>query len=322
MRLLRIATMVIFVLLGAAAVFGYGYIQNIIQTPRMLNGDVFLLIKSGDSLNKIAAELKQNGLLDKEWQFILYSKINKIYPRVKAGEYKINGSVSLSDIAEILTSGKVYQRKITFAEGLTMREIADSLYANEYLTGDFELPEEGVFLPETYVFSRDDERRQIINRGKKDMADFLQQAWDERADDLPLKTKEELLVLASIIEKETGVAEERPQIASVFVNRLRRGMLLQTDPTVIYALTLGKRDLGRLLTRKDLETDSPYNTYKYAGLPPLPICNPGKASITAAAHPDKTPYLYFVASGSGGHNFARTLEEHNKNVQKWRRLSK
>ena len=150
----------------------------------------------------------------------------------------------------------------------------------------------------------------------------MQQAWDERDADLPLKNKEEMLILASIVEKETGVASERPQVASVFINRLRKGMLLQTDPTVIYALTQGKTDLRRKLTLKDLETDNPYNTYKYAGLPPTPICNPGKAAIMAVAHPDKTPYLYFVASGNGGHNFARTLAEHNDNVRQWRRLNK
>ena len=154
------------------------------------------------------------------------------------------------------------------------------------------------------------------------MQNVLEQAWQERDQNLPLQSKEELLILASIVEKETGIGMERAQVASVFVNRLRLGMLLQTDPTVIYALTNGKEDLNRPLTRKDLSIDSPYNTYKYAGLPPTPICNPGKDAIYAAAHPSETPYLYFVASGNGGHNFAATLSEHNENVRKWRELNK
>ena len=224
----------------------------------------------------------------------------------------------MEKLADILASGKVYLRKITFAEGLTSREIADILYQNEILEGDFELPPEGSFLPETYTFSRGDTRQSIINQGVAAMNKVLEQAWQEKDADLPLKNKEEMLILASIVEKETGVAAERPQVASVFVNRLKKGMLLQTDPTVIYALTLGKSDLGRDLRSKDLSVDSPYNTYKYAGLPPTPICSPGKAAIMAVAHPDKTPYLYFVASGTGGHNFARTLQEHNVNVRKWR----
>ena len=234
----------------------------------------------------------------------------------------IEGDISLEQLADLLASGKVYLRKITFAEGLTSREIADILYNNDLLEGDFEIPDEGEFLPETYTFSRGESRQKIIDQGKSAMQKVLQEAWNGKDSDLPLKNKEELLVLASIIEKETGVAAERPQVASVFVNRLRKGMLLQTDPTVIYAITKGQEELKRPLTYRDLAIDSPYNTYKYAGLPPKPICNPGAAAIMAAAHPDKTSYLYFVASGNGGHNFARTLAEHNANVHKWRTLKK
>jgi len=221
-----------------------------------------------------------------------------------------------------LASGKLHWRKITFAEGLTSREISELLYDNELLDGDFTPFKEGDFLPETYIFSRGEKRQKIVNQGKDALQKVLQKAWNERDTDLPLKNKEEMLILASIVEKETGIAGERPQVASVFINRLRKGMLLQTDPTVIYAITHGKYDLNRPLMRKDLEIDDQYNTYKYAGLPPTPICNPGAASIMAVAHPDKTPYLYFVASGNGGHNFARSLSEHNANVNKWRRLNK
>ena len=177
-------------------------------------------------------------------------------------------------------------------------------------------------MPETYTFSRSDSPKKIIAQAQKAMQDVLDQAWNERDKNLPLQSKYELLILASIVEKETGIGMERAQVASVFENRLRLGMLLQTDPTVIYAVTGGKEELNRSLTRKDLAIDSPYNTYKYAGLPPTPICNPGKEAIFAAAHPAETNYLYFVASGSGGHNFATTLSEHNENVRKWRELKK
>lgn len=307
-----------FFILGFAAVLLYFYVLNILQTPITVDSPKLVQIESGASLAKIARTLRQNGLIEKDFYFILYSKINKIYPKIKAGEYLIAEDVTLEKLADILASGKVYLRKITFAEGLNAREIADILYQNEILEGDFELPPEGSFLPETYTFSRGDTRQSIINQGVAAMNKVLEQAWQEKDADLPLKNKEEMLILASIVEKETGVAAERPQVASVFVNRLKKGMLLQTDPTVIYALTLGKSDLGRDLRSKDLAVDSLYNTYKYAGLPPTPICSPGKAAIMAVAHPDKTPYLYFVASGTGGHNFARTLQEHNANVRKWR----
>ena len=304
---------------GLTAALLYAYVLNILKTSMLVSEPKIVQIKSGESLKNIAYILQKNGLIQKDWQFILYSKINKIYPKIKAGEYLFEHDVTLGDVAQILSGGKVYLRKITFAEGLTAREISDLLYQNEMLEDDFESLKEGEFLPETYTFSRGDKRQRIVLQGKTAMQQILQQAWDERDADLPLRNKEELLVLASIVEKETGLAEERPQVASVFVNRLKKGMLLQTDPTVIYALTKGERDLGRSLTRGDLAVDSPFNTYRYAGLPPTPICSPGKESIMAAAHPDKTPYLYFVASGTGGHNFARTLSEHNANVRKWRR---
>ena len=304
--------------IGLATALFYGYVMNVLQTSMSVDEPKIIQIKSGESLKNIARILQDNGLVAKDWQFILYSKINKIYPKIKAGEYLFENDVKLEDVSQTLTSGKLYLRKMTFAEGLTAREIADILYQNDLLEGDFDALKEGEFLPETYTFSRGEERQKIAVQGKAAMQKVLQQAWDGRDADLPLKNKEELLILASIIEKETGVPEERPQVASVFVNRLKKEMLLQTDPTVIYAVTNGERDLGRALTRRDLAVDSPYNTYKYAGLPPAPICSPGAASIMAAAHPDKTPYLYFVASGTGGHNFARTLNEHNANVRKWR----
>lgn len=313
--------LLLILLMGSAAtVFLYDYAIN---QPLKISEDTLFLVNKGDSLNKIAQSLQDKKLVNDKYIFILFSKINRIYPQIKAGEYLFNGEFSVKQIAEKLSSGKVYLRKVTFPEGLTSTEIAKILHKENFLSKDeFAAPAEGSILPETYAYMRGDSPEKIIKQAQKAMQNVLEQAWQERDPNLPLQSKEELLILASIVEKETGIGMERAQVASVFVNRLRLGMLLQTDPTVIYALTNGKEDLNRQLTRKDLSIDSPYNTYKYAGLPPTPICNPGKDAIYAAAHPSETPYLYFVASGNGGHNFATTLSEHNENVRKWRELNK
>lgn len=305
---------------GTAMAFLFDYFVNLSQPVAK---DVLFLVQKGDSLNKIAQSLEEQKLINNKYLFILYLKINRLYPQIKAGEYLIDKNVSIVQVAEKLKSGKVYLRKITFPEGLTSVEIAGLLQDDEFLAReDFEIPQEGSILPETYTFIRGDSPKKVLAQAQKSMTEVLEQAWNERAENLPLKSKEELLILASIVEKETGVGSERAQVAAVFVNRLRLGMLLQTDPTVIYAITKGKEELNRPLTRKDLAIDSPYNTYKYAGLPPAPICNPGKEAIFAAAHPVNSEYLYFVASGTGGHNFAATLSEHNENVRKWRALNK
>ena len=313
--------LLLILLMGSAAtVFLYDYAIN---QPLKISEDTLFLVNKGDSLNKIAQSLQDKKLVNDKYIFILFSKINRIYPQIKAGEYLFNGEFSIKQTAEKLSSGKVYLRKVTFPEGLTSTEIAKILHKENFLSKDeFAAPAEGSILPETYTYMRGDSPDKIIKQAQKAMQNVLEQAWQERDQNLPLQSKEELLILASIVEKETGIGMERAQVASVFVNRLRLGMLLQTDPTVIYALTNGKEDLNRPLTRKDLSVDSPYNTYKYAGLPPTPICNPGKDAIYAAAHPSETPYLYFVASGNGGHNFATTLSEHNENVRKWRELNK
>ena len=313
--------LLLILLMGSAAtVFLYDYAIN---QPLKIYEDTLFLVNKGDSLNKIAQSLQDKKLINDKYIFILFSKINRIYPQIKAGEYLFNGEFSVKQTAEKLSSGKVYLRKVTFPEGLTSTEIAKILHKENFLSKDeFAAPAEGSILPETYTYMRGDSPEKIIKQAQKAMQNVLEQAWRERDQNLPLQSKEELLILASIVEKETGIGMERAQVASVFVNRLRLGMLLQTDPTVIYALTNGKEDLNRPLTRKDLSIDSPYNTYKYAGLPPTPICNPGKDAIYAAAHPSETPYLYFVASGNGGHNFAATLSEHNENVRKWRELNK
>ena len=242
---------------------------------------------------------------------------------LKAGEYQFFSHISMADVLKQMAKGEVLYRKLTLPEGLTTAQMLEIIANNEFLSGEISLiPQEGSLLPETYNFFRGDSRDSVIIQAQEAMQKSLDDAWAKRDETVPVKNPQELLILASIIEKETGVPGERGLVASVFVNRLRKGMRLQTDPTVIYALTEGKKDLGRLLTRKDLEVDSPYNTYKYYGLPPKPICNPGKASLEAAANPEVSSYLYFVADGTGGHRFANSLNEHNQNVSHWKKYQR
>ena len=227
----------------------------------------------------------------------------------------------------MLQEGDVFDRKITIVEGYTVQQIIKRLNARDDLTGKItKTPEEGTLLPNTYHFVKNEGRQDVIDRMASNMRVALDLAWQRKANNLPIKTKLEALTLASIVEKETAVAEERNRVAGVFINRLRKNMPLQTDPTVIYAITKGdikedgKGPLGRRILSKDLQYDSPYNTYKYSGLPPGPIANPGIDSIKATLNPEEHDYIFFVADGTGGHVFAKTLAEHNRNVAEWRKI--
>lgn len=210
--------------------------------------------------------------------------------------------------------------RVAMAEGVTSWQVVNALSSIDFLKGDVAVPAEGSLAPDSYEIRRGDTRASVIQRMQDAQSVLLAAAWESRAEGVPLKSAEELLVLASIIEKETGVAEERRQVASVFTNRLKQGMKLQTDPTVIYGVTKGEGVLGRGLRQSELRRETPWNTYVIAGLPPTPIANPGRASLEAAANPDQTEYIFFVADGTGGHAFAKTLQEHNRNVVKWRRI--
>lgn len=288
-----------------------------------LSDSVTVVIPRGANSRNVARVLTEAGVIDKPWLFRVVGRLNGLDKKIRAGEYEFVPRMSLLDALEKVTSGEVFYRKITFTEGMTTAQFLELVHNHPVLSGELtEEAEEGDLLPETYSFTYGDTKNSIIVRAKKAMAEVLAKAWEERASDLPLKSPRELLILASVVEKETGIDYERPQVASVFVNRLKKGMKLQTDPTVIYALTNGEQELGRPLLKKDLKTDSPYNTYKYYGLPPAPICNPGMEAIKAAANPADTNFLYFVASGDGGHNFAASLAEHNRNVKVWRQRSK
>lgn len=317
MKFLR-NTLFIFGLVSALIVF---QIKERIVSNGSLSQSVTVDIFKGVSSQKAAEILAENRVIDNPLLFRLFMKYRQAEGQIKAGEYLFEPHVSMEQVLDKLVRGDVLYHKVTIPEGYTMGQIVSLFASEELLSGVLEkMPEEGFILPETYTFQKGENRAEIIQKAEKAMQQKLEKIWENRDEGLPYQSMHDLLVMASIIEKETGVGDERSKVASVFVNRLRKGMLLQTDPTVIYALTGGREELGRPLLKKDLAVDNPYNTYKYAGLPPTAICNPGEASLYAAAHPAETDYLYFVANGSGGHNFAKTLGEHNRNVADWRKL--
>ena len=282
----------------------------------------YFLVKPGAQSDNLALALKQAGLIDKAWHYqaLHYWRQFSFTPDYmpKAGEYLIPAGASLEAIATIFHKGVPAQRRITLPEGLTSKEILARLDTAPGLKG--ELPEdvaEGSLYPDTYFYSYGMSKTQMVLRLQKKMEIELAEAWAERSDQLPYKTPQEALIMASIIEKETGISGERGLVASVFVNRLNKGMRLQSDPTVIYGI--GAADVKNyVITKSDLQALNAHNTYKIDGLPPTPISNPGRASLIAALNPSKSDFLYFVADGKGGHNFAKTLDAHNKNVRAYR----
>ncbi|MAF48747.1 MAG: endolytic transglycosylase MltG [Rhodospirillales bacterium] len=314
----------ILAVLAVIAVTGsgfFGYAKFSQPGPSLSNRAV--VIPNGLGVDAIAELLRSNGIIQYPVLLRIGARLYEPEAPLKAGEFTFPKGVSARRVLDILRHGKTVVRRLTVAEGLTTQEIRARLSATEGLRGA--LPAEfgeGEFLPETYHFSYGDSRKEIVRRMREAMARAIEKLWLRRAPDLPLNNPAEAVVLASIIEKETGLAEERARVAGVFINRLRRGMRLQSDPTVVYALTGGRGELGRRLTHADLKHPDPYNTYMHKGLPPGPIANPGLAALEAALNPAETGDLYFVADGKGGHIFARTLKAHNRNVRRWRRLQK
>lgn len=279
-----------------------------------------VLVEKGDSVTKIANRLKRDGFLNSVAVFKVAARLSGRSTSLKAGEYRLPAHASAKEILDILESGQTVVRRVTVPEGKTSRQIFDILMQTAGLAGELPPPPpNGLLLPETYVFSYGSPRSVIYDRMRSGMQKTLDDLWDSRDPDLPYTTREEALVMASIVEKETAIPAERPRIAGVFVNRLRKGMRLQTDPTVIYAVTNGTMELDRRLTHKDLRTEHPFNTYMKKGLPPAPICNPGRDSISAALRPLKTDEIYFVADGTGGHVFSKTFDEHRRNIANWKR---
>lgn len=314
-----------FSVLIVAGVVGLGVLgvaRQQITAPGPHEEPVEFQVAKGAKMVEVADNLAKSGVVSSAMMFRLAARYSGKERSIKFGDYEIPAKANMEEILELLASGGNVQYRVTIPEGMTAAMAVARLMAEEKLTGTIEVaPPEGSLFPDTWQFQRGEDRNAVIARMQAKMIRVLDDAWENRDPDSPLKTKAELLILASIIEKETRPAEHGT-VASVFINRLRRGMRLQTDPTVIYGLTGGEAPLGRGLTRSELRKKTPYNTYLIDGLPPTAIANPGEASIRAAAQPDETPYLYFVADGTGGHAFAETLQEHNRNVAAWRRIER
>ncbi len=322
-RLLNLVIAVLGALAIAAAAFAY-YLFASFTGAGPLPEDKIVVIPKGTGVSAIAQLLRDEGVIDNADIFKLGVRLFSKDKPLLAGEYVFPKATSPSAAMGIMIAGKSITHQLTIPEGLTVREVLDLVTAAALLDGPLPevKPAEGTLLPETYQFLRGESRAAVVERMSEAMRQAIAAEWPKRDPDLPLKSVEEAVVLASIVEKETSKADERARIAGVFYNRLRKGMPLQSDPTVIFAVTLGKSKLNRGLTYDDLKIDSPYNTYVVKGLPPGPIANPGLAAIQAVLRPMKHKELYFVADGTGGHAFARTLDEHNKNVAAWRKVQK
>ena len=293
------------------------------KNPGPLEKEVSIVIERGIGIDAISRKLHRVGVLERPIVLRVAARIFNNYKNLKAGEYEFTLGISPEGILNLLQSGKTVVRRVTLAEGLSTMEILLLLQNTEGLQGTvFPIPGEGSLLPETYHFSFGDNRQDIVQRMAIAMRGLVASLWLKRMPNLPLLTPDEAVVLASIVEKETALSSERSRVAAVFINRIRKGMRLQSDPTVIYGLTKGAGPLGRKLTRSDLKFSTSYNTYLIRGLPPSPISSPGSASLQAVMHPAQTDDLYFVADGQGGHLFAKSLKEHNRNVAQWRKMNK
>ncbi|MDB5575754.1 MAG: aminodeoxychorismate lyase [Bradyrhizobium sp.] len=317
-----IITVVLVVMIGAAAVYVYG--KQLIEAAGPLKEDKIVNIPPKAGKRDIADVLQREGVIDvNPWAFIGGVFALKASSELKPGEYSFHKNASLRDVIGTIVEGKVVQHSVTIAEGLTSEQILARLSDNDIFSGTVrEIPREGTLLPETYKFPRGTPRDQVIQRMQQTQKRVLAEIWERRNPDIPVKSPEQLVTLASIIEKETGRADERSRVAAVFVNRLRQKMKLQSDPTIIYGLVGGKGTLGRPIRRSEIQQPSPYNTYVVDGLPPGPIANPGRASLESAANPARTRDLFFVADGTGGHTFTETYDQHQKNVVKLRAIEK
>ena len=317
---LAVGVILLAVLLGGSLLWAY----RDFTAPGPLAESRTLVVPHGAGLRQIAQQLEEAGVIRSRYSFLLGTEIEGAGKPLKAGEYAFASLMSGREILHAIQAGRVVIHHLTVAEGLTTRQVLGLVTQADVLTGTLPdpAPPEGSLLPETYNYVWGDERADIVQRMRRAMETQLAEIWAGRDPDLPLADAQQALILASIVEKETALASERRRVAAVFLNRLKRGMRLQADPTVIYAATHGEAPLARSLTRADLEASDPFNTYTHDGLPPGPIANPGKATLEAVVHPAKSDDLYFVADGSGKHVFARTLEEHNRNVQRWREVQR
>ena len=322
-RYLLIALVVLPSLAGliAGGIFLYGKYRFEAAGP--LATPQIVMLSPGMGVRAIATRLEQAGVISDRRIFLAGIRLSKADASLKAGEYEIPAHASMASIMGILREGRSILHRITIPEGRTSEQAMLIVAADPVLVGDMPpTPPEGTLLPETYSFTRGTTRTEIVALMRKAASDLMAELWPARADNLPVKTPEEAIILASIVEKETGVASERPRVAAVFVNRLRKPMRLQSDPTIIYGLVGGQGALGRPIRRSEIDRPTPYNTYQIDGLPPTPIANPGRASIEAVLNPPETDEYYFVADGTGGHAFSRTLAEHQRRVLEWRRIER
>ncbi len=310
-------------ILAVAGVFGIVWSQQRMRAPGPLTTNKVLYIAPGTEVPDIIAELDREGVIDNAFALNLALLLEGNRSKVKAGEYMFKQNASLRDVIDTLVNGKQVLHAITIPEGLTSEQIVERLRESDVLQGDLaDLPKEGSLLPETYKVARGTLRADLVKKMQDDQKRVVDQIWSRRTNGLPLRSPYELVTLASIVEKETGKADERPRVASVFMNRLQKRMRLQSDPTIVYGLVGGKGSLGRGLSRAEVDKATPYNTYTNEGLPPGPIANPGRAALEAVANPSRTQDLYFVADGTGGHIFSETLDQHSRNVQRWRQIEK
>lgn len=319
---LTVLLVIMLAVAGSAALLYHQF-----ERPGPLDVSRVVTIPWGEGRIKIATRLEKEGVISNRWTFIASYLVKNSFGRktgdLKAGDYEFKKHASMAEVLDILTKGRAILSKLTIPEGLTSLQIVERVRAEPDLAGDIkEIPPEGSLLPDTYRFSKGIDRQELIERMQAEMQRFLASAWERRQSNLPIKTPQEAVVFASIVEKETGRADERNRVAGVFMNRMRKGMRLQSDPTVIYGIAGGQGTLGRSLTRADLNQKTPHNTYQIDGLPPTPICNPGREAIEATLNPASTGDLYFVADGSGGHVFSQTLKGHNAAVANWRKIER
>jgi len=316
--LIRLAiALFIFGAVGGGSLF---WARMAAQTPGPSPVPTNLVVAKGSGSQVISEQLAEAGVIRRPWLFLLTLRLSG-HPSLQAGEYAFPAMISLNGIIEMMHKGQVVVHKITVAEGLTVHQVLAELRQAEGLAGGVpQIPDEGSLLPQTYFYSLGDSRDSVLGRMERGMNEALDDLWPKRKKLPQIPNKMDALILASIVERETALPAERPHIAAVFLNRLKLHMRLQSDPTVIYAASKGEGVLDHPLTRDELALKSPFNTYASDGLPPGPICNPGRASLQAVLNPADSDDLYFVADGSGGHVFAKSLDEHNKNVAKWRQV--
>src|SRR4051794_10849021 len=316
-----IFTLILVVALAGGVIYSYG--KHKLEAAGPLDHEKVVNIPKGLGLRDIADLLARENVIDQPWVFIGGVLVLKAREDLKYGEDKFGKQITLRETIETIVEGKGVQHAFTIPEGLTSEQIVARLAEVDFLAGNIrEIPKEGTLLPETYNFPRGTTREQAIQRMQQAHARVLKEIWDRRSTDIPVKSPEALVTLASIVEKETGRPDERSRVAAVFNNRIRQRMKLQSDPTIIYGLVGGKGTLGRPIMRSEIDQPTPFNTYVIEGLPPGPIANPGRASLEATANPARTKEIFFVADGTGGHAFAENYDQHQKNVERLRAIER